>query len=402
MGAALNTTMGLLKGLFPAACHDRIFLVGGSVRDALLYKESKDMDLAAALTPDEFRAAGFRRIEGKSTAPIWFRYDETFGKTEVTPLSDVSLLAIDLAGRDFTVNAIAMTLVGEFIDPLGGKRDLEKHLLRACSPRSFLADPLRIFRALRFEADGWRMSPETETLVRERDWSPHLAPIPVERFTREMLKAMETPKPQRFFQRMLELSVGESWLPELFRLPVIPAGPLLHHPEGDLFTHSIQVLERVAGQTDNPLARFCALFHDIGKLATDPVEYPKHHGHDQAGFALAVAFCDRLRLPAEYRTALAWTSRLHGTLNRWTELRGATRVRLAEQALKAGIAVILPLVSSADKSVIGEIAGWENAVRIARMSATDLGIDVAHLETMVAGKRPELILQKRVEMLRRI
>jgi tRNA nucleotidyltransferase (CCA-adding enzyme) len=279
-------------------------------------------------------------------------------------------------------------------------RDLEERQLRVCSSSAFLDDPLRIFRAFRFEADGWRMAPESGTMIRERDWSQQLAAIPVERFSREMLKALESPKPERFFQGMLEHKAGEEWLPEIFRMPAIPAGPPEHHPEGDLFTHSIQVLQRVAIQTSDPLVRFCGLFHDIGKLATDPVLFPKHHGHDDAGFSLARSFCDRLRLPAAYRTALAWTSRLHGTLNRWTELRGATRVRLAEQALKAGIAAILPLICMADTGVDGEIAGWENAVRIARMSATDLGIDLARLEAMMAGNRPDLILQKRVEMLR--
>lgn len=397
----MNSTIAFLKGLFPPVCHDRIFLVGGSVRDMLLDKESRDLDLAAALSPGEFLAAGFRLVEGKSTAPIWFRYDADFGKIEATQLTGVADLAADLAGRDFTANAIAMGLGSGIIDPLEGRRDLERRLLRACSPGSFLADPLRIFRALRFEADGWRMSPETETLARELDWATHLAPIPVERFTREMLKALESPEPERFFRRMLELKAGEGMLPELFRMTAIPAGPLFHHPEGDLFTHSIQVLARVTERTTAPLSRFCALFHDLGKLTTDPADYPKHHGHDKAGFAMAHSFCNRLRLPAEYRTALAWTSRLHATLNRWTELRGATRVRMAAQALKAGIAVILPLVSSADKGVAVELTEWERAVRVARMSATELGIDLEHLEAMAAENRPDLILQRRVEMLRK-
>jgi tRNA nucleotidyltransferase (CCA-adding enzyme) len=397
----MNRVITFLRGMFPPDSHDRIFLVGGSVRDMLLGKEGVDVDLAAALTSDEFRAAGFRLVEGRSTAPIWFRYDGEFGKIEATPLADVASLAADLGSRDFTVNAIAMTLAGEIMDPLGGRRNLEQHLLRICSPDAFVADPLRIFRALRFEADGWRMSAGSTQLVQELDWATHLATIPVERFTREMLKALEAAEPERFFRRMLEFNIGESWLPELFRMPAIPAGPLIHHPEGDLFTHSLQVLARVAERTTDPLARFCALFHDLGKLATDPADFPKHHGHDEAGFVMARPFCDRLRLPAEYRTSLAWTSRLHATLNRWTELRGSTRVRLAEQALKAGIALILPLVCSADKGGDGEITGWENAVRIARMSATDLGIDLAHLETMATRNRPELILQRRVEMLRR-
>jgi tRNA nucleotidyltransferase (CCA-adding enzyme) len=397
----MERVIAFLKGLFPADCHDRVFLVGGSVRDMLRDKESRDLDLAAALTPDEFLAAGFRLVEGKSTAPIWFRYDGEFGKIEATPLAHAADLAADLAGRDFTVNAIAMGLEGGIVDPLDGRRDLEQGLLRACSPDSFLADALRIFRALRFEADGWCMSSDTEALLRAQDWTPHLDLIPVERFSGERLKALEAPAPKRFFRRMVEFRVGKAWLPELFRMPAVPAGPPIHHPEGDLFTHSLQVLERATEETVAPLARFCALFHDLGKLATPVADYPRHHGHDEAGFALALPFCNRLRLPAEYRTTLAWTCRLHGTLNRWSELRGATRVRLAEQALKAGIASILPLVCSADKGRDVNMTGWDNAVRVARMSATELGINPTQMETMAPGTRPDLILQKRVEMLRK-
>jgi tRNA nucleotidyltransferase (CCA-adding enzyme) len=402
MGDIMNHFIAFLKELFSETCHDRIFLVGGSIRDMLLDKDSKDMDLAAALTSDEFNTAGFRLVEGKSTAPIWFRYDAKFGKIEITPLPDISNLAADLAGRDFTVNAIAMTLAGQLIDPLEGRRDLEQRRLQACSARIFHDDPLRIFRAFRFEADGWQMTPETEALIREQDWLQHLAKIPVERFTREMFKSLEAPEPEKFFKRMLEFRVGENYLPEIFRMPHVIAGPPEYHPEGDLFTHSIQTLQSVSQQTKDPLTRFCAFFHDLGKLATDPAVYPKHHGHEEAGFVMAPEFCRRLRLPAMYSTALAWICKLHGKFNRWTDLRDTTKVRTAEQALKAGITGILPLVASADKGVGGEIIGWGDAVRVAGMPASELGIDLEKLESIPTGSRSDFILQKRVEMLRKL
>ena len=396
----MDTILALIRKLFPTSCHARIFLVGGCVRDHLMGLNSKDIDLVAALSADELTACGFRLVEGKSTAPIWFRYDLAFGKLEVTALADNANLIQDLARRDFTINALAMTLAGEVIDPLNGMHDLEQHTLRACSPGSFRADPLRIFRALRFEADGWRMTPDTQELILGQDWSQQLGSLPVERFSREMLKALETTVPERFFQGLLEYRVGENLLPEIFRLPTIPAGPLVYHPEGDLLTHSIQVLQRVSKQTSDPLARFCALFHDIGKLATCPALYPKHHGHDEAGFKMALAFSDRLRLPATYRTALAWVSRLHGKLNRWSELRDATKMKTAGQAIQAGITDILPMISMADKAGELESNGWDNAIRVSRMTTADLGIEPRQLETMMTSKRPDFILQKRVDMLR--
>lgn len=396
----MDAIIAFLRILFPASCHGRIFLVGGCVRDHLLGLSSQDIDLVAALSAQELTACGFHLVEGKSTTPIWFGYDHTFGKIELTALADSADLNHDLTRRDFTINALVMILAGEIIDPLNGKRDLEQRLLRACSPDTFLVDPLRIFRALRFEADGWRMTPDTQGLIREQEWSQRLGTIPVERFSREMLKALETAVPERFFQGMLEFKVGENVLPEIFRMPGIPAGPLVYHPEGDLLSHSIQVLQRVSQQTSDPLARFCALFHDIGKLATEPALYPKHHGHDEAGFTMAHAFSDRLRLPATYRTALAWISRLHGKFNRWNELRDTTKLNTAEQAIKAGITDILPLVSMADKGGGLEIKGWESAIHVSRMTTADLGIDRVQLETMPAENRADFVLQQRIKMLR--
>jgi tRNA nucleotidyltransferase (CCA-adding enzyme) len=154
-----------------------------------------------------------------------------------------------------------------------------------------------------------------------------------------------------------------------------------------------------AGSSD-PLTRFCALFHDIGKLATSPALYPKHHGHDQSGFGLSLEFCRRLRLPAIYGQALAWVSRLHGTFNLWDQLRDSTRIRMAEQALKNGITDILPLVSAADKAGGREPGDWREALRIAGLSSSELGIDLQILERIQPAKRTEHILQKRVEMFR--
>jgi tRNA nucleotidyltransferase (CCA-adding enzyme) len=179
---------------------------------------------------------------------------------------------------------------------------------------------LRIFRAFRFAAEGFSLTAEAAALIRGRTWEDALLKIPVERFSREMLKAFAAPDPQSFFRGMVEFSVGRNWLPELFRMAQIPAGPLQNHPEGDLLEHSCEVLERVSSVSADNLARFCAFFHDIGKLATDPVLYPHHHGHEDAGFRTAEQFCRRLALPTDYRRA-PWISRLHGNANRFHELR---------------------------------------------------------------------------------
>jgi tRNA nucleotidyltransferase (CCA-adding enzyme) len=398
----MNTILDRLKGIFPVDAHQRVYLVGGAVRDLLMGLPNTDIDLAAALTTEEFSELGFRLVEGRSTAAIWHRHIEGLGTLEVTPLAETGVLADDLRRRDFTVNAMAVTLGGEVIDPLNARLALHQKRLSACSRHVFIDDPMRVFRAFRFVADGWCLSQECETLLREHDWTRELFSIPVERFSREMLKALDKPEPWRFFQLMLEYGVGQDYLPELFRMPLIPAGPLIHHPEGDLFTHSCQVLQRVTDVCRDPVTRFCALFHDIGKLGTSPDLYPKHHGHDQAGFGMAREFCGRLRLPAHYGTSLSWISRLHGTFNLWEQLRDSTKLWVANQAIKAGIVDILPLVAAADKAGGSEPAEWREALHCAGMSSSELGIEPQVLECMQPFKRTDHILLKRVERFRTI
>lgn len=396
----MTGTLFFLKALFPRHSHDRILLVGGTVRDMLLGAASRDIDLVTDLSHDELLRLGFHLVEPTSGATIYFRHHPESGNIEVSRIDSLDDLESDLRHRDFTINAMALTLSGVRIDPLSGEDDLGKRRLRACSADSFKNDPLRIFRAFRFEADGWRMEPETGALIRGRDWSETFRGMPVERFSGEMLKALALRRPELFFARMIEFNAGAEFLPELFRMPHIPAGPLQHHPEGDLLSHSIQVLQRVAAASNDPLTRFCAIFHDLGKLATDPALYPKHHGHDHAGFGMAVEFCNRLRLPAAYRTALAWVSSLHGKANMWETLRDATKLTMAEQALKAGIVDILPLVAAADKSGSLPMAGWREAVQVAGMSARELGIDQEKLEEMPIKNRAAFIMQRRVEFMR--
>ena len=396
----MNTLLQPFQQLFPHDLHDQIFLVGGTVRDYLLQQPGQDYDLIAALPAELLPALGFRLVEGKTTRPIWFYHDDQLGKIELIWLDDLCQLDADLSCRDFTVNAIALSLSGRLYDPLNGQQDLQQRLLRVCSDQSFVNDPLRIIRAVRFVADGWQMIPETVQMIQQQDWTEQLARLPVERFSREMVKGLTGSKPERFFKQMIQYGLGTDWLAELFIMPDIPAGPLQHHPEGDLLTHCLQVLQRAAAVSADPLTRFCAFFHDIGKLSTDPALYPKHHGHDEAGYKPALKLCKRLCLPTEWGRALAWTSRLHLNLNRWSELRDATRLRIAEQAHKAGISQILPIVSAADKPGNCTPDQWCQALEVATMNSAQLGIHRDQLEAMQEKHRPDFILQHRIRLLR--
>lgn len=389
-----------LRQLFPDESHGTIFLVGGTVRDALLEKSQQDIDLLVSLPEKMLRCCGFRKIAGKTTAPIWFRSHPELGTIEATQMADPALLEQELTRRDFTINAMAASLAGQLYDPLDGRSDLLQRRLAVCSTSCFNDDPLRIFRALRFEADGWRLTAESEASLVSRDWACQLAGIPVERFSRELLKALSTEQPTRFFERMFELKLGQHWLPELFAMAQVPAGPPNYHPEGNLLIHSLQVLQRSTQASTDPLVRFCGLFHDLGKLQTNPAEYPRHHGHDEAGVAPAIELCTRLRLPSRFRTALAGTNRLHTRMNNWDKLRDATKLRLATQASKAGISSILPLVSQADKQACLPPQDWELVLQIAALPAASLGITASRLEALSPEERSGLVFNGQVQALR--
>lgn len=403
MQTAPNDYQGLrtLRPLFPPELHAQIFLVGGAVRDLFLGKESVDLDLVAALPERELTSRGFRQVTPKDAPPILLYHSPALGKIEATCITATSALEDDLRHRDFTVNALALNLEGRLYDPLNGQDALQARELRPCSAATFNDDPTRLFRAFRFAADGWKLAPETAALIRGAAWEERLQLLPIERFSGEMMKCFALGEPSSFFSLMLHFNIGHSLLPELFRMPEIPAGPREHHPEGDLFTHNCQVLAAMCAQTNQPLARFCAFFHDLGKLATAPDLYPKHHGHDDAGAAMAAPFCNRLALPAAWRTALSWSSRLHGPANRWQEARDSTRIHIAEGAIKGGISEILPLLTAADWPEGPGMPDWHLALAAARLSSAQLGISSEHLERLAPTERGSLILQRKVEWLRR-
>ncbi len=389
-----------VKSIFSSAYWPRIWLVGGTVRDMLLDQPVQDIDLVAAISAAQLEELGFRPVSPVSSSPIWFSCLPDIGKIEITVIQEPSQLEHDLRRRDFTINGLAMSLDGELVDMLGGQQELAARQLRPCSESSLKDDPIRIFRAFRFAADSWDLHTETVQQLDSQTWEDALGVIPVERFSRELQKAIAMSRSERFYSLMLQHRVGECYLPELFKMPDIPAGPPQYHPEGDLFTHSMQVMQRVVSKTSDPLARFCGFFHDLGKLSTDPALYPRHHGHDEAGYGPALKMCQRLRLPASWQKALAFTCRLHTKANNWDKLRSSTRIRLAEQAARAGIAEILQMVSSADKPDGSGMNSWETALRITAMTTVELGIDQEIFLQMPLHHRANRILHKRIQRLR--
>src|SRR3954468_8337370 len=148
------------------------YVVGGPVRDELLGREVVDLDVA--LREPERAARAYAKGSGGAPFPLSERHGAwraalDGGRTvDFTPLPGA--IEEDLATRDFTINAIAEPLAGgALLDPFGGRADLDAKLIRAVAPSVFTDDPLRLMRAVRLEDElGFRLEPETETLVREQ------------------------------------------------------------------------------------------------------------------------------------------------------------------------------------------------------------------------------------------
>jgi len=372
-------------------------MVGGAVRDYLMGQSICDLDLVSDIPLEQIQELGFHHVQGISTVPIFFKSHPLFGKIEVTLLEQGQSLGDDLSRRDFRCNSIAMALDGTIFDPFGGQKDIQERLLSPSSIVSLVNDSMRVFRAFRFECYGWKLSTELVAEIQKRSWEELLSTIPVERFSREMVKAMGGQLPDIFFTRMIGFGVGRCYLPEIFHMCDIPAGPAKYHGEDTVFTHSRDALRRMASITIDPSARLAAFFHDLGKLATPPELLPRHIGHDKAGESIGIKLCSRLRLSSSFGRAVAAANALHLVAGRWEELKPATKLKLARQSLKSGISTWLPLVVSADRNTDNPMPEWKLVCQVAGMSATDLGIPTEIIENIRPSERQRLIEQLQVK-----
>ena len=337
----------------------RIYRVGGSVRDELLGRPVSDNDwVVVGATPEIMIASGYRpvgrdfpvflhpetneeyalaRTERKHG--VGYRGFAFFASPEVT-LDD------DLARRDLTINAMARSETGELIDPYGGQRDLAGRVLRHVSP-AFAEDPLRVLRVARFAARfDFEVAPETEALLRAIVASGELATLAAERVWKELATGLGEHRPSRMFAVLRSCGALAALLPEVDALFGIPQPPQ-HHREIDTGVHVMQALDFAADRGYGLAVRYGVLTHDLGKAASPPATWPKHHGHEAASVRRAERLSERLRVPVDCRDVARIAARWHGVLHRahelrpvkWLELLSATDAMRRPQRLDEVIAV---------------------------------------------------------------
>jgi tRNA nucleotidyltransferase (CCA-adding enzyme) len=295
----------------------RALVVGGWVRDRLLGRDSKDIDIEVfALAPGRLRELleSFGRIEAVGESFQVFKVmdiDVSIPRRESK--SGRGHRGFEIAGdpsmsfeeaarrRDFTVNAIAWDpLIDCYIDPFDGRADIARRQLRVVDPATFGDDSLRVLRAVQFAARlDFSLDDETRTICR----STPLHDLPAERIWGEIEKLLLAPRPSVGFALALDLSVVAKLFPELQALVGCEQEPEWH-PEGDVWVHTLQVIDRARraiDDLDRPeqiAVMLGAVCHDFGKPATTAVVAGRIRSidHEEQGVAPAQAFLDRLNV----------------------------------------------------------------------------------------------------------
>jgi len=297
----------------------RALLVGGCVRDALMQRSAKDWDLEVyGVAPERLREildrSGPVNVVGEAFTvyKLGAHLDVSIPRRErksgrghraFVIEGDPSMTFADAARRrDFTINAILQDpLTGELIDPFGGQKDIDAHVLRAVSAETFVEDSLRVLRAAQFAARfEFQIDDDTVALCRTMD----LTDLPAERIWGELEKLLlRAQRPSIGLDWLSKLGALEQVFPEIQTLIGVPQDPEWH-PEGDVFVHTLLVVDRARELIDDlPYARqvtvmLAALAHDFGKPPT--TEFLEGHwrsrGHEEAGVEPAHRFLDRINI----------------------------------------------------------------------------------------------------------
>jgi len=296
------------------------FVVGGFVRDIFLKRTSKDVDFVTVGSGIELATAVRKRLKKahlsvfKNFGTAQLKTDdwefefvgarkESYDRNSRKPKVEDGTFEDDIYRRDFTINALAISLnapkYGELIDLFGGMEDLKKGLIRTpLDPKiTFSDDPLRMMRAARFATQlNFTLVPETlEALKTE---AHRLSIISQERITDELQKIIKSAKPSIGFTLLFDTKLLHLFFPEMVRLQGVEVREGKGHK--DNFYHTLQVLDQTCEKTEDIWVRWAAILHDIAKPSTKrffPGEGWTFHGHEDKGSRMVKPIFTRLKLP---------------------------------------------------------------------------------------------------------
>lgn len=308
------------------------YVVGGYVRDLIIGRKSKDVDFVTVGSGIELAEAVGARF-GRGTHLAVFRSygtaqlkrgdmelefvgarRESYHRDSRNPVVEDGTLDDDLARRDFTINAMAVSVnaatFGEVIDKYDGLGDIERRIIRTpLDPDiTFSDDPLRMMRAIRFATQlQFDIHPETFAAIRRN--ASRIEIITAERIKDELYKIMGASRPSIGWRLLLDSGLLAIILPELARMKGIDVVDGRGHK--DNFNHTMLVLDAVAAASDKVLLRWAALFHDIGKPVTkhyDPARGWTFHNHNFVGAKMVKNIFRRMKFPLG--ADLAYVSKL--------------------------------------------------------------------------------------------
>lgn len=398
--------------------------MGGAVRDQLLGWPTHDHDyVVVGATPEQMLALGYKPV-GKDF-PVFLHpktHEEyALARTErktaagykgfVVHAAPEVTLEEDLARRDFTINAMAMSVDGKLIDPFDGQADIQAKCLRHVSD-AFVEDPVRILRAARFLArfTQFELAPETLALMRTMVKAGEVDALVPERVWQELSKGLMEAQPSRMFETLRACGALAILLPELDRLWGVPQ-PEQYHPEVDTGVHVMMVVDYAAAQGFDLATRFAALTHDLGKGTTPQAIWPKHIGHEARSVDLLMEVCPRLRVPNECKELAFLVAKYHGKLHQVNQMRADTMVEFLMQldALRQAqrFERFLQACEADTRGRTGyETAATPNADTLRKAFAIIRGVDAGAVATALAQthagpeKIKQAVLMARVEALK--
>ncbi|MBU6500304.1 MAG: HD domain-containing protein [Patescibacteria group bacterium] len=317
-------------------------LVGGCVRDLLLGREPKDWDITTNAKPEEVQKL-FSSFAGATEDKPATVYENDFGTVGIKTESEDPRLKVvevttyriegkytdkrhpdeikfaktveeDLARRDFTINALALDVVGkksEIIDSFEGQDDLKDKIIRTVgnSEERFSEDALRLMRAVRFAVElDFQIEPSTRKAIEKL--SGELEMIAKERIRDEFIKILNCPRAAQGIILLEELNLLRNVIPELRE--GINVGQNKHHIY-TVFEHNVRALDYTAKQNYSTEVRLASLLHDVGKPKSKRGEGPDStfYQHEYIGAKLATISLDRLHFPKEFSEKVAHLVRYH-------------------------------------------------------------------------------------------
>ena len=308
-------------GMIADSIGREVYVVGGYVRDILLGRPSVDIDfvtvgsgieLAEKVALSLGRGAHLSVFATYGTAQVKYHglelefvgaRRESYQRDSRNPIVEDGTLDEDIARRDFTVNAMAVSLneksFGELVDRFDGLDDLRAGVLRTPldSDITFSDDPLRMMRAIRFASQlGFRIHQPTFEAIKRN--APRMEIITKERINDELGKIIRSPRPSVGFLLLDMAGILPMIMPELVALKGVETKEGRGHK--DNFRHTLQVLDNVAEKSDNEWLRWAALLHDIGKPATKRYDHAlgwTFHNHNFIGEKMTGRLFRRMKLP---------------------------------------------------------------------------------------------------------